>query len=677
MPLKSGASVRNVSRRERTSGLPADNGHARVRPKRGDHQQVLTVFAISGLLTFCIAAAAIYSVTDTEKGFEFGNGRLRGIAALTTSLAHNGIHANNMMSSTPVVFEVPPIVSIHPKAANTVQHECMWTKHPGFFLGGLVVPNSPETSEDLAKELCLKNSACAGITCSDSKCTARRGMPFLAESPVNANEVSLTKTCPGDRFDPPLHPLQKLSQDVIPLELDRSMFKPVLESSRQPLGPGRAVIVVIAHNRADCLEKCLGAFVGSADAKVFSLAVSLDDPASFEKMSTVIERYSIQQQISTWKKDAEPGLKTTVQKIAAHFRFALSESFDRHNFEFALFIENDLTLAPDALSYFRSAAWLLEADSSLFCISAWNDNGMKGLVSDQKRLFRTDYFPGLGWMIKSDTWSKIKNIWPTNPTTGWDHWLRHGSGLRPRECIAPEIPRTHHDDDHGTNVKKGNSIYKLLENMAISTLQPGELGDLSYLLADRYEADMKDLIRTSLKVSTSALATLETGRSYVVPYAREEYKTVAASLQIYPSEMRTAHRGVIITRHPKSLATVILVNRRESASFLPFDEQWHPRKDSLVGPARKGESCGKYCSENNLHCEPKELEYVNHCSTLKRYFPCESGCGHQVGGDIPSYVHDARADTAFQCLVTDDVMPSCKDFHKSTTRLCVCVPAPE
>merc|ERR1711862_43890 len=109
----------------------------------------------------------------------------------------------------------------------------------------------------------------------------------------------------------------------------------------------------------------------------------------------------------------------------------------------------------------------------------------KGLVSDEKRLFRTDYFTGLGWMIHSDTWKKIRKIWPANPTTGWDHWLRHGSGLRPRECVVPEVPRTHHFDTKGTNVTAGNEIGRLLARMAESKLPAGGLsGDLSYLLRD-------------------------------------------------------------------------------------------------------------------------------------------------------------------------------------------------
>merc|ERR1740117_1507785 len=108
-------------------------------------------------------------------------------------------------------------------------------------------------------------------------------------------------------------------------------------------------------------------------------------------------------------------------------------------------------------------------------------------------------------MIRRNTWELLRDQWPQFPSTGWDHWLRHGSGLRPRECIVPEVPRTHHFDEKGTNVKKGNGIAKLLSKMVASELQPGQLGDLSYLLAESYESDVRTLIAASLSAQSADL----------------------------------------------------------------------------------------------------------------------------------------------------------------------------
>ena len=44
-------------------------------------------------------------------------------------------------------------------------------------------------------------------------------------------------------------------------------------------------------------------------------------------------------------------------------------------------------------------------------MSSWNDHGQKQFVSDPTRLVRSDFFPGLGWMMRQDTWHSIKGDW--------------------------------------------------------------------------------------------------------------------------------------------------------------------------------------------------------------------------------------------------------------------------
>lgn len=76
---------------------------------------------------------------------------------------------------------------------------------------------------------------------------------------------------------------------------------------------------------------------------------------------------------------------------------------------------------------------LLLVDSSLMCVSAWNDNGMKSLIDTTRNgimqpfkvfsphcyvipldlLYRSDFFPGLGWMLTSDLWHELKPKWPS------------------------------------------------------------------------------------------------------------------------------------------------------------------------------------------------------------------------------------------------------------------------
>ncbi|CAE8635772.1 unnamed protein product [Polarella glacialis] len=278
-------------------------------------------------------------------------------------------------------------------------------------------------------------------------------------------------------------------------------------------------------------------------------------------------------------------------------------------------------------------------------------------------------------MIQNSTWSHLRQVWPRFPSTGWDHWLRHGSGLRPRECIVPEVSRTHHFDTSGTNVKAGSELAKKLERMATSRLPPKQLGDLSYLLHDDYEAKLMELARGAKLISGSQLGGLKGNEVYLLPYIRSEYSTLAKQLQISVAQPRTAHRGVIITRHPTSLALIILADRMNSqATVLPESERRHPDPGQRVQKAQAGESCDKLCQRLGMRCMDAELEYVNNCAAMLREFPCEEGCGHQVGKEIPCYVHDPSRDTAKQCLVTDDAVPSCAASHPATMRLCACVP---
>lgn len=57
---------------------------------------------------------------------------------------------------------------------------------------------------------------------------------------------------------------------------------------------------------------------------------------------------------------------------------------------------------------------LLLEDPTLWCISAWNDNGKIGLVNENQpeQLYRSDFFPGLGWMLTKKLWSELCTKWP-------------------------------------------------------------------------------------------------------------------------------------------------------------------------------------------------------------------------------------------------------------------------
>lgn len=74
-----------------------------------------------------------------------------------------------------------------------------------------------------------------------------------------------------------------------------------------------------------------------------------------------------------------------------------------------IIVEDDLEFSPDFFEYFEATLPLLRSDPTLWCISAWNDNGKRGLIDETKPelLYRTDFFGGLGWMITRELWVEV------------------------------------------------------------------------------------------------------------------------------------------------------------------------------------------------------------------------------------------------------------------------------
>jgi alpha-1,3-mannosyl-glycoprotein beta-1,2-N-acetylglucosaminyltransferase len=65
-------------------------------------------------------------------------------------------------------------------------------------------------------------------------------------------------------------------------------------------------------------------------------------------------------------------------------------------FENVIAVEDDMEISPDFFSFFENTFPLLAKDPTLWTISAFNDNGQPRFVSENKQLWRSDFFPGLG-----------------------------------------------------------------------------------------------------------------------------------------------------------------------------------------------------------------------------------------------------------------------------------------
>ena len=101
-------------------------------------------------------------------------------------------------------------------------------------------------------------------------------------------------------------------------------------------------------------------------------------------------------------------------KIARHYGWALNQIF-KVGFDSAIIVEDDLSVAPDFFEYFMATHPILKRDPTLWCVSAWNDNGKRELIDESAKdlLYRTDFFPGLGWMLTKKLWDEELSLkWP-------------------------------------------------------------------------------------------------------------------------------------------------------------------------------------------------------------------------------------------------------------------------
>lgn len=234
-------------------------------------------------------------------------------------------------------------------------------------------------------------------------------------------------------------------------------------------------------------------------------------------------------------------------RIAQHFGFVMRRMFDEFGFEAVIFLEEDLEISPDFFSYFGAMRTLLRGDTDLFCVSAWNDNGYSTLVQDPKVAYRTDFFPGLGWMMDRDLWGELRNRWAV---AYWDEFMRRPDVRKGRHCIRPEISRSFTFGEEG--VSGGQFFKQHLGKIKLNdVVVDWSKQDLSHLAsAEAFDDYLTAQIRTAAVVSIENIDSFA-GQSKVlrIEYEDAKYKAVAQKFSLMPDEKegirRMSYRGVI------------------------------------------------------------------------------------------------------------------------------------
>ncbi|XP_062368275.1 LOW QUALITY PROTEIN: alpha-1,3-mannosyl-glycoprotein 2-beta-N-acetylglucosaminyltransferase [Cinclus cinclus] len=237
-------------------------------------------------------------------------------------------------------------------------------------------------------------------------------------------------------------------------------------------------------------------------------------------------------------------------KISRHYRWALGQVFRTFRYPAAIVVEDDLEVAPDFFEYFQAVLPLLQKDPSLWCASAWNDNGKEGLVDSGRAelLYRTDFFPGLGWLLLAELWDELEPKWPP---AFWDDWMRQPEQRRGRSCVRPEVSRTMTFGRKG--VSHGQFFDQYLKFIKLNDrFVPFTQLDLSYLKKDEYERFFLQQVYSAPEIKLEELqkeAGKDLGAVRLQYRGRDSYKALAKALglmdDLKSGVPRAGYRGIV------------------------------------------------------------------------------------------------------------------------------------
>lgn len=259
-------------------------------------------------------------------------------------------------------------------------------------------------------------------------------------------------------------------------------------------------------------------------------------------------------------------------KLSRHFGWALGNVFDRGHPR-VIVLEDDLEIATDFFEYFSAVAPVLDADSTLLAASAYNDIGQPAFVADSARVHRSDFFPGLGWMLTRKAWAELGPKWPRG---FWDDWLREPAQRKGRAFLRPEVSRTRTFGERG--VSQSQFFHKYLSNIKLNTEAVSwSKVDLQYLLKQTYDRAFEAAVAAAQAVSPGNAVTRDCSSVKLPPAMGAHPLSVAAraasqgaafrvdygSVDAYPRAAgafgfiadvkagvpRTAYRGVVSLQH--------------------------------------------------------------------------------------------------------------------------------
>jgi alpha-1,3-mannosyl-glycoprotein beta-1,2-N-acetylglucosaminyltransferase len=392
-------------------------------------------------------------------------------------------------------------------------------------------------------------------------CVALYRYGFFSTTTTTTSTDSTTPTLPNElelinNLPVPVTPVQQPVPATQP-PVNNIVKPPITTTTTISTDSSIIPILVIAYKRATELRKCLDTLLKYAPATGFQIYVSED--GYDESVAHTARSYGDKVKLfqhprnTVLPKEMNKNENPDYYALSQHYQWAINQVFEADPaYTRIIILEEDLEVSPDFFSFFRRLSPYLDNDPYVFCISGWNDNGMGQFVKDNSQIYRSDFFPGLGWMINRQLWeNELRDTWPLGY---WDDWLREPQNRKGRHCLRPEINRTYTFGEKGTS--KGQFFKLYLEKIRLNDENiDWDKIDLSYLEKDTYDQWLESLVQSAQSVNVHQLQDYANqGKDLKILYNEpRHYEFLAKQIGIMPELKagvpRGAYHGVTIFRH--------------------------------------------------------------------------------------------------------------------------------
>lgn len=292
-------------------------------------------------------------------------------------------------------------------------------------------------------------------------------------------------------------------------------------------------------------------------------------------------------------------LNTIAASYEAHMIMALEKAWQFFtSAEYLIVLEENVIPSPDILSFFAQCFPVLKLDETLIGVTAWNENGYDGASSRHDLVYRTESFPGLGFMLKKLFYNESMNGRLTEccASRSWNGWLQ--GKLGDKEMLVPDVSRAFRKSLPGSEITEelfGRRRMTSLEDVA-------KISDVSRLTKSGYEDELNKLIESSTALDTkdSSICLKGSGLGFTIPetegkvysiyYEQSDAKDestlslLAKCFQLYyvkNQPVRGIHRGLLRFSYKKNIVFLI-GSATEYYKHKPSNNQPVPR----IVPAR-------------------------------------------------------------------------------------------